>query len=120
MRRPTRVADSVRLRSSIAALLILLGPPSAVLADELANVQALEAQCEQERQERIKPLRDMEIEKCKADSHNDPAYCDRYWRDYGNAMRTTNGAMTPRMFDDLPICVESFKARQALINRKNN
>jgi hypothetical protein len=105
---------------SIAALLFLLGLPLAVMADELADVQALEAQCEHEREAKIKPLRDMEIAKCKADSHNDPAYCDRYWRDYGNAMRTTNGAMTPRMFDDLPICVESFKARQALINRKNN
>jgi hypothetical protein len=112
--------DSLRFRSCIAVLLLSMGSPLAVLADEIADVQALEAQCESEREARIKPLRDMEIAKCKADSHNDPAYCDRYWRDYGNAMRATNGTMTPRMFDDLPICVESFKARQALINRKND
>jgi hypothetical protein len=48
---------------------------------------------------------------------SDPGYCERYWKDYGNAMRSTNGSMTPRMFDDLPICVEAYKARKALINR---
>jgi hypothetical protein len=109
--------ESMRLRSSIAAILILLGSPAVVLADALADVEALEAQCEAEREARIKPLRDMEIAKCKADSHNDPDYCDRYWRDYGNAMRTTKGAMTPRMFDDLPVCVEAYKARKDLINQ---
>ena len=103
-----------------AAILVLLAPAALVLADQESDVAALEAQCESEREARIKPLRDMEIEKCKADSHNDPAYCERYWRDYGNAMRTPNGMMTPRMFDDLPDCVAAFEARKALINRKSS
>jgi hypothetical protein len=29
----------------------------------------------------------MEIAKCKADQNNDPGYCERFWKDYGNAMR---------------------------------
>jgi hypothetical protein len=105
--------------SSVAAL-ILLAPCVVALADQTTDVEALEAQCESEREANIKPLRDMEIAKCKADSHNDPAYCERYWSDYGNAMRSSNGTMTPRMFDDLPVCVEAFKARKALINRKSS
>jgi hypothetical protein len=56
----------------------------------------------------------MEIARCKADAHNDPAYCERYWKDYGNAVRRPDGTMTPRMFDDLPACVAAFKARRDL------
>ena len=98
----------------IAATLIFLYPTARVFADKADDVAALEARCEAERQELIKPLRDMEIAKCKADAHNDPAYCDRYWKDYGNSVRGANGKMVPRMFDDLPICVAAFKARKAL------
>jgi hypothetical protein len=110
---------SVSLGALIPAALILLSPPLVVFADQTSDVVALEAQCEQEREARIKPLREMEIDKCKADAHNDPDYCVRYWKDYGNAMRTSNGTMTPRMFDDLPVCIEAFKARKALINKDN-
>jgi hypothetical protein len=112
-----RLKNTVRLGSSISAALILLGPPVVVFADSTSDVEALEAQCEKEREAKIKPLREMEIAKCKADSRNDPGYCERYWRDYGNAVRHVNGTMSPRMFDDLPICVAAFKARKALINR---
>lgn len=106
-----------RFGLSVTAALLLLGSSPVLFADPASEVAALEAQCEQEREALIKPLRDMEIEKCKADKHNDADYCERYWKDYGNAMRTTNGSMTPRMFDDLPDCVAAFKARKELINR---
>ena len=96
---------------------LVLAPSITVLADQTSDVEALEAQCEQEREANIKPLRDMEIAKCKADTKNDPAYCERFWKDYGNAVHTAKGGMTPRMFDDLPICVEAFQARKALINK---
>jgi hypothetical protein len=96
-----------------AALLLLIGPFSAVLADKKSDVEALEAQCEAEREAKIKPLREMEIAKCKADQHNDAAYCERFWKDYGNAVRGPGGVMVPRMFSDLPVCVAAFKARKA-------
>lgn len=101
-------------RLAVAAMLILLGRPILVFADQASDVAALEARCEAEREAKIKPLRDMEIAKCKADQHNDPAYCDRFWKDYGNAVRSINGAMVPRMFSELPVCVAAFKARKAL------
>jgi hypothetical protein len=84
------------------------------LADQASDVAALEAKCEAEREAKIKPLRDAEIAKCKADQNNDPAYCERFWKDYGNSVRTANGGTVPRMFGDLPICVAAFKARKAL------
>jgi hypothetical protein len=117
MQQHKRLKNTAGIGSSIAAALILLGPPVAVFADATSDVEALEAQCEQEREAMIKPLREMEIAKCKADSHNDPGFCERYWRDYGNAVRHPNGTMSPRMFDDLPVCVAAFEARKALINR---
>jgi hypothetical protein len=84
-----------------------------VLADKASDVAALEAQCEAEREAKIRPLREMEIAKCKADQHNDDAYCERYWKGYSNAVRAANGSMIPRMFGDLPVCVAAFKARKA-------
>ena len=105
---------------SVTTALILLHLPGAVFADKASEVAALEAQCEAQREERIKPLREKEIAKCKADAHNDPDYCGRYWKDYGNAIRRLNGTMTPRMFDDLPVCIAAFDARRALINGNRN
>lgn len=95
-------------------ILVLLGPPLVALADEAANVAALEAKCDAARAAHIKPLRDAEIAKCKADGRNDPGYCERYWSDYGNAHRMANGVMSPRMFDDLPECMAAAQARKAL------
>jgi hypothetical protein len=95
--------SQIRHGLSVLSALLLLSLPAVVVADQVSDVVALEAQCEQEQEVKIKPLREMEIAKCKADSHNDAAYCE-----------------TPRMFDDLPICVAAFEARKALINRKGN
>jgi hypothetical protein len=97
---------------TFATAVTLLAGPLRALADKESDVIALEAQCEAEREAKIKPLRDMEIAKCKADEHNDAAYCERFWKDYGNAVRGANGTMGPRMFNDLPVCVAALKARR--------
>src|ERR1700761_3090638 len=102
------------LRSAIAVMLVVWGNPALVFADQASDVAALEAKCEAEREAKIKPLRDAEIAKCKADQNNDTAYCERFWKDYGNSVRTATGGTVPRMFSDLPICVAAFKARKAL------
>jgi hypothetical protein len=97
----------------MAAILVVWGNPFA-FADQASDVAALEAKCEAEREARIKPLRDAEIAKCKSDHNNDPGYCERFWKDYGNSMRGAKGGTIPRMFSDLPTCVAAFKARKAL------
>ena len=117
MQQPSPFSRTVGSGAIVAAVLIWLAPTALTFADQLNDVEALEAQCEQEREARIKPLRDMEIEKCKEDKQNDPAYCERYWKDYGNSTRVARGGMTPRMFDDLPVCQAAFGARKALINK---
>jgi hypothetical protein len=102
-----------RVASPVLAVLFL-GMSGMVMADQASQVAALEAQCEAAREAKIKPLRDGEIAKCKASHRDDPAYCERYWSDYGNAKRLPNGTMSQRMFDDLPECVSAAQARQAL------
>ncbi len=100
------------LKLMLAAL--LLGGTGTLMADQASDVAALEAKCEAAREAKIKPLREGEIAKCKASRQDDPSYCDRFWSDYGNARRLPNGTMSPRMFDDLPACVDATRARQAL------
>jgi hypothetical protein len=104
------------MRSVIIAVCALaaLCPLPGAASDDEAKVQALEQQCEQAREAKLKPLREAEIAKCKQNKRNDPGYCERYWRDYGSAMRLANGAMRPRMFDDLPECAAARQARHKL------
>jgi hypothetical protein len=55
----------------------------------------------------IAPLREAAIEECKQDKREDPAFCERFNADFGEGGRTVSGAIRPRMFDDLPECVEA-------------
>ena len=76
----------------------------------------LDARCEAAREAKIAPLREAEIENCKADRRNDPAFCESFNADFGEGGRTVTGALRPRMFDDLPECVEALEMR----NRRPN
>ena len=89
------------------------GEPTAATEMTLAE---LDARCEAAREAKIAPLREAEIENCKADRRNDPAFCENFNADFGEGGRTITGAMRPRMFDDLPECVEAMEER----NRRPN
>lgn len=101
-----------QIRFGLALLLCGLAPLTYSL-DE-TETRAMEARCEAAREERLKPLREAKIAECKADKRTDPAYCERFWSDYGNAVRLPSGHVQPRMFDDLPECVAAQKARRKL------
>ena len=75
--------------------------------------EQLEQRCEQARQARIAPLRQAEIDRCKAEGRKDPDHCERYYADYGDAFRSLGGDMVPRMFSDLPECLEAEQARRS-------
>lgn len=109
------IMQSIRTiaQAVLCAALALAAAPLIQAADE-TEVRALEAICEQAREAKLKPLRDAEIARCKAEKGNDPAYCERYWRNYGDAMRRPNGTMTPRRFDELPECVAAQDARRRM------
>ena len=77
-----------------------------------ADVAELEAACEAAREAKLKPIREGLIADCKKNKRNDPAWCERFYSDYGEAGRTASGGIRPRMFDDLPECVAAREARK--------
>jgi hypothetical protein len=97
------------LALSVFTAALMLASPLVAWADQAREVAALEAKCEHDREAKIKPLREAQIAKCKADPRNDPEHCEHFWSDYGNG-----GRRRPRLFDNLPSCVAAAKARQAL------
>jgi len=76
----------------------------------------LDGRCEEAREAKIAPLRDAEIEHCKAQPRSDPAFCESHNADFGDGGRTVSGTIRPRMFDNLPACVEALQER----NRRRN
>jgi hypothetical protein len=106
------------MKAIIAAALVLGTLCRPCVADEFTEqqVEQLERKCEEAREARLKPLRDAEIARCKNEKRNDPEYCERFYRDFGDASRTPTG-IKPRMFHDLPECQAAFKARQGLVRQ---
>ena len=87
--------------------------PVAAPKDDISSMSlaALDQRCEIAREKKIAPLREAEIQQCKQDRRNDPNYCETFNADYGDGGRTASGVMRPRMFDDLPECVEAMNER---------
>ena len=107
--RPTSATDNSAPTTPVS-------PPAAaapVAAPDISSMSLseLDRRCEDAREKRIAPLRNAEIQQCKADERNDPNYCDTFYADYGDGGRTASGAMRPRMFDDLPECVDAMNER---------
>ena len=73
------------------------------------SIADLDLRCDEAREEMIAPLRKAEIAKCKEDKRNDPAWCERFNADFGDGGRTASGSIRPRMFNDLPECVEAMQ-----------
>ena len=71
----------------------------------------LNRRCEDAREERIAPLREDEIVKCVQTETGDQAWCETFWADYGDPRRTVSGALIPRLFHDIPECVEALDER---------
>ncbi len=77
------------------------------------SLAELDRLCEDALERAIAPLRATEIEECKATRRSDPAFCERFFADFGDAGRTASGAIRPRMFDDLPECVQAQQERNS-------
>ena len=71
----------------------------------------LDLRCDAAREKKIAPLREAAIAECQANRRNDPEWCVRFNADFGDGGRTVNGTIRPRMFDDLPECVDALNER---------
>ncbi len=72
------------------------------------SVPDLDLRCDEAREKMIAPLRETAIAECKQDKRRDPDWCERFNADFGDGGRTVSGSIRPRMFDDLPECVEAL------------
>jgi hypothetical protein len=86
--------------------------PAAAGADlSRMSLEELDRRCDDAREAKIAPLRKAEIAKCKIEKRNDSEWCERFYADYGDGGLTAGGTVRPRMFDDLPECVDAFRER---------
>ena len=69
------------------------------------SVDELIADCQRERSQKIAPLRAQAIDDCITNKRNDPEYCERFYRNYGER-RGTRAAM----FWSLPQCEKAVAA----------
>lgn len=86
---------------------VILSCAPVMLLAQQPTVEELEQDCEDLRERKLAPLRKAEIEKCKAEKAMEPARCESYYKDYGDATRGAGGKYTERMFNDLPPCVKA-------------
>ena len=75
------------------------------------DADAAMGECESERQRRIEPLRQEEIDRCVEQRRGDREYCERFNRDFGEVIHTPNGVM-PGLFWELPICERAVQAER--------
>ena len=90
---------------------IPIRPPVKEMDITEMSLADLDRRCEAAREERIAPLREAEIAKCVQTKTGDQAWCETFWADYGDPRRTVSGALVPRLFHDLPECVEALDER---------
>lgn len=88
-------------------------PAAALLPASAMSLEELDRICEDARERAIAPLRAAAIEECEASPRrSDPEYCERFHATFGEAVRIANGATKPRMFNDLPECVQAEQERR--------
>ena len=110
-RKPTQVGMGPNLPPPTPAAAIK-SPPLVEKTDiTQMSLDDLDRRCEDARDKKIAPLREGEIASCKQEKRTDPNWCESFYADYGDGGRTKNGSIRPRMFDDLPECVDAQQER---------
>jgi len=97
---------------ALVATLIMLVVPLAGLASHLseAEVEALEASCDEARAEKLAPKRAAVRKQCLAEGMFDAQGCEEMAQTYGE--RQFGAIRRPGLYYDLPVCVEAFRARE--------
>jgi hypothetical protein len=98
------------MKHSLLIFLFLFAHANAQRINEM-SLEDLDSRCDAAREEKIAPLRESAIEECKQGKRNDPAWCERFNADFGDGGRTGDGNVRPRMFDDIPECVDALNER---------
>lgn len=80
------------------------------------SVEELDKRCEEAIEKKIAPLRKAAIEECVANKRlrlkSPREDCERLYKDYGAGGPGAHGRWRPRMFHNIPECIEADKARR--------
>jgi hypothetical protein len=77
------------------------------------SAEQLDVMCEEEREKRLAPEREQLIQDCITNRRMSLEYCERYYSDYGAAVRNSEtGFVRPALYMDLPECVAAWEARR--------
>ena len=90
---------------------VQIPPPVKAIDITEMSLAGLDRRCEDAREERIAPMREAEIANCIQTETGDQAWCETFWADYGDPRRTVSGVLIPRLFHDLPECIEAWEER---------
>jgi hypothetical protein len=94
---------------SLLAIVLATSAAAVANADRAQQQAALDAACEEAREQRLKPERERFVEECVTRKQKpDRASCERFYSDYG--ARSVN--RTP-LYYDLPECVDAFEFRKS-------
>jgi hypothetical protein len=105
---PAAAATMKRLPERSLSKPVQSSPPAPT---ELSMLE-LERLCDYAKQKVLAPVRDAAIAQCKADTRNDPAFCDRFNVYFSDAETMVSGALQSNVLDGLPECVTADQERR--------
>ena len=115
------LTGKLAVRSAVS-LLLLLTAPAALAQKSQSEIDALNRECEAQREKELAPIRAERVKDCKEQGLRAPDHCERYYQTYGNVGRVGGiGAPRSGMFYDLPVCQEWIREREiARASRSRN
>lgn len=108
---PASAPPAAKLSKPLSARELSKPPPSPPAPNELSMLE-LERLCDYAKQQVLAPVKDAAIAQCKADTRNDPAFCDRFNVYFSDAGRVASGTLQSSVLDDLPECVTAAYERK--------
>ncbi|CAD5107562.1 hypothetical protein [Zestomonas carbonaria] len=102
------------IRILLGALLVgvVCSAQAGRIDDTRERAKEMEARCEAERTEKLKPIQEAKVRECIAEGRK-ADWCQRYFRDYGWG-RARGGTRAENLFYDLPVCEEAFRLRKQI------
>ncbi len=103
-----------QLKRRLVFATILLAISAASVAREISREEAVELMedCQEQRENKIAPLREQAIQDCLADDRGNRDYCERYNSTFGNAVALPGGGAYPGLFWDLPVCLQAIQVEK--------
>ena len=98
----------INLKNTFIILFIFSSLPLSAQSISRVQGETLMEECLLFRVQEIAPLRDAKIKTCVNEQGNDPAYCTRFYKDYGEAYMADNGVMQLGFFWDTPLCEKAL------------